>query len=159
MNRLIAVYRDFADGDAALRDAQSENATTWSIRDRRKQAEVASISTSKDGMQLRWSEDAARSDVGALSQGRLAMGDGTCRQCPIRSGFHVPHRHSSSPVAGSWPVRSSPPIKSSSFRPYEKSLPDGSRPSSTRSEDCCTYSDESGTFFNCDVVVATHAHG
>src|SRR5207249_5315197 len=46
-----------------------------------------------------------------------ATGEGTSRQWPILSGFHVPQRQSSLPVAGSWPVRQSPPAMSNSVRP------------------------------------------
>src|SRR5262249_43325740 len=46
-----------------------------------------------------------------------ATGVGTRRQWVIRSGFHVPQRQSSLPLAGSCPVRQSPPAMSSSVRP------------------------------------------
>ena len=46
-----------------------------------------------------------------------ATGEGTSLQCPILFGFQVPQRHSSLPVAGSCPVRQSPPAIRSSLRP------------------------------------------
>src|SRR5438128_12480366 len=42
--------------------------------------------------------------------------DGTMRQWPIFDGFQPPTRHSSLPVAASWPVTASPPMTTTSLR-------------------------------------------
>lgn len=55
--------------------------------------------------------DSARDMLQAMCLNRKT-GEGTSRQCGIRSGFQVPQRHSSLPVSGSWPVKSSPPMTS-----------------------------------------------
>src|SRR5207248_2271784 len=56
---------------------------------------------------------------GALAKTMPApeTGDGTRRQCVIRSGFHVPQRQNSSPSFTLRPALQSPPVTSNSVRP------------------------------------------